>query len=278
MNEEKNDGLAVVGDENSGAEEAQENVTVAHDDVRRQVLSLRDKTDEDYWSLSVVLREVHDNDYYREWGFDSWKEYVEQEVDIHIRKAQYLVKLQSWFDGMTPAIQKWIRALGWTKARMLMHVVTQENAQDWKNRVADKTVSEIKEMLEGDKDSEGEDGAVSESGSSETPDDKSHKFKATLMGTQWETVQSALEKAKEAGETDKDGQALSLICVDYLATNTNILTRTDMMEQYEKIWGVKLIAVELSTEDGEEDLIVFGGDYLEDQGDDGEEDKNEGEE
>lgn len=258
--EEKNDGLAVV-DEDSNVEVGEE---CEYADIRRQVKHLRGKVEEGYWSLGVILEEVYSKDLYRKWGFESWQEYVEQEVDFGIRKAQYLLKLQEWFDTMTPAVQGWMKQMGWTKARMLMHVITQENAQEWRNRVEGKTVAQIEAMLKNEKSSGSGDGGGDGTGSKDK-DNESRKFSATLMGTQYDTVMSAIENAKEKGDTEKDGQALTLICVDYLATNTNVEDRGDILATLEKLWGLKIIAIRPSDSDDEEDDVVYGADFIEEQ-------------
>ena len=54
--------------------------------------------------------------------------------DFQPRKAQYLVSIQEWFGRMKPEIQGWIREMGWTKAKELVGVVTNDNAEEWQNR------------------------------------------------------------------------------------------------------------------------------------------------
>ena len=252
---EKSKGLAVV-DGGAAKGEADGEAVEEHADVRRKVLALREKADENYWELGSTLEEVYKNDMYRSWGFDSWKEYVEQEVDINIRKAQYLVKLQEWFGTMTPAIQKWMRELGWTKARMLMHVVTQENASEWKNRCEGKTVAEIEAMLK----SENDDGDGDDGGSDTTVE----KSKTLSIKGMFPDIMDVWEKASahaaDIGETEKACQMLNLICIDYLASNTNIMTKEDHLKKMEKQLGLKLVAIR-----EEDDAVVYGGEYLDSQ-------------
>jgi len=248
---EKNEGLALVDGGEAVGDDTEQYV-----ELRRSILAKRAKADENYWDLGVDLAEAYNHDCYRAWGFDSWKEYVEQEVDIHIRKAQYLVKLQEWFETMTPAIQKWMRELGWTKARMLMHVVTQENATEWKNRIEGKTVAEIEEMLKSDKGEEGSGEGSDSSSAAET----TSKLSFSLFPGQRETVEDALRKAGELAESDKQGNLLTLICTEYLATNTNNQSTEDYLNHVQKSTGLKIVAVRES-----DDTIVFGGDYIDAQ-------------
>lgn len=250
-------GLAIVGDAGDG--DAGENDT-PNADIRRQVIALRNKADENYWELGVSLEKVYRKDLYREWGFDSWKSYIESpEVDIHIRKAQYLVKLQEWFGEMTPAVKDWVRSLGWTKARMLMHVINSQNAKEWKHRIEGKTVAEIDAMLKAEKNSDGdEEGGSDSSSSSDKPKALSIKGMHPEMLDAWERASS---HAMEVGETDKLCQALNLICIHYLATSTNLDNKHDFLKMMEKLLGLRLVAIRET-----DDAVVFGSDYLAEQG------------
>lgn len=251
MSEEKNDSLVVPGKED----------TCDHEDVRRKILALRDRSESDAWELGVVLEEAYTNDLYRSWGFDSWKEYVEQELDIHIRKAQYLVKIQKWFTRMTPAIQKWVRELGWTKARMLMPVVDQSNAAEWRNRVAGKTVEQIKKMVSADRDGSSEPGSDTGDGGDGEIQEKARRRSFSLFPDQDEIVTKAIEKASEVADSDKEGHLVTLICVDYLANSTDVFSRDEFLKSIEKNLGLRIIAM-VPSEEEEQDKIVYGYDYL----------------
>lgn len=260
MTEEKGKTLTVVG-ENDGT------VQVDNEDLRQEVIKLRDKADESYWAFGIALAEVYSGDKYRAWGFQTWKEYVERELDFDIRTIQYLFKLQLWFETVTPSIAKWVRGLGWTKARMLMHVVTKENAAEWKKRVDGKTVKEIQDILDGKKRLEdgGEEGEGSGSGggSGEKGKDGESGRKRSwfFYSGQDRLVSDAIERAKTVAETDNEGHALTLICTDYLATNADTMNKDDMFKNLERTTGLLIVAVRES--DGEEeDEIVYGGDYV----------------
>jgi hypothetical protein len=210
--------------------------------------------DEDYWALGVALEEAYRNDAYRNWGYDSWKEYVEDEVDVGLRKAQYLVKLQGWFEQMSPAIQQWMRGLGWTKARMLMHVVTQENAAEWKARVAGKTVAQIEEMIDADKKA-----ASSDGGGREPSDDEKEetfvKVSLSLSQSQKDLYDIAMAKAGDIAESDKPGHLLTSIIQGWLAINTDVLTKEDLLKDTERYIGWKIIAVKYNEETQEHEIM-----------------------
>ena len=241
-------GLAVVGADAGDGE-------YAHQDVRKKVLKLLALTETSTWDLSVILEEVYREDLYRGWGFDSFKEYAEKELDMKTRWSQILVQLQEWYRKLPQNIQKWIADIGITKARMLMGFVTVENAAEWKKKIAGKSVSEIKQML---KDAKGiDDGG--EGGEGEGGEDKALSKNFKLFPLQMQNVDMALAKSEEISNSDKSGNNLDLICTEFLATNAGIDSVQDHLRQQEKLLGVRLIAyVE------ESDQVVYGSDLIRD--------------
>lgn len=248
VDEEKKANLSVVGDVSDGA-------GVEHAEIRQKILKLLEETENKTWDLGVALEMAYTNDMYRSWGFDSWRKYVEEELQIQMRKAQYLLVLQGWFKGMPQNIQDWIRSMGWTKARMLMHVVTVENAAEWRDKVDGKTVAEIDKMLKEAKEAADLEGGEGGEGSASEEQSTSKNFK--LFPAQLENVDRALEKAMETSGSDKPGNNLDLICTQYLATEIGIDSIQAHLKAQERLLGVRLVAYS-----EEEDAIVYGSDLV----------------
>ncbi len=256
--------LAVVGEESEGASSDSE---YEFKDLRRKVLSLRAKTDESYWDLAVALEDVYERGCYRAWGFESWKDYVENEIDIQVRKAQYLVQIQKWTNELSPNIQAWIRSIGWTKARMLVGKVTEENAREWRARIDGKSVAEIEKMLK--EMTSAEDDGTGPS-SSDDSDEKPKGLNFKLFPLQMDNWKRAAEIAMGPAESDKPGNLLDLICTDYIASNMTIRSVGDLMSKYEKVLGLRLIAYNES-----EDRVVYGEDLIRQLDDEDEADEPE---
>ncbi len=64
---------------------------VEHVEVRQRVLDLRRKTEESYWELSIGLHEVYEGSHYIAWGYTSWKDYIEQELEFHGHHLNYIL-------------------------------------------------------------------------------------------------------------------------------------------------------------------------------------------
>lgn len=233
------DGLATVGAKDTGQ----------HAEIREKVRALRSQAEETYWELSTVMHEVYQNSLYQAWGFDKWHDYVEQELDFTPRKAQYLIGIQDWFGKMPPNVQKWVRELGWSKAKELVGVVTAQNAAEWKKKIEGKSVREIIDMVKGSKVKGEGDGGEPGEGAEET----SKKMSFTLFPAQFENVERAVEKAKKMADSEKPGHAIDLICTDFLATNGAIDSVKDYLAKVEKQTGVGIVGYDLKN-----DVLVYG--------------------
>jgi hypothetical protein len=237
-----------------------------HAEIRKRVRDLKDRAQENYWALSIELVQVYDGDLYRSWGFDSWIQYVQEELDIDKRTAQYLVKVQKWLDRMTPQIRDWAKSLGWTKARMIMHVVDKSNATEWKHRLDGKTVKQIQDILDAEKEPSAEPGGVGgepgDPGVGGETVERTRKRSFALYSEQDELVTKALNKAKEEAQSEREGNLLTLICTDYLANNTDIFSRDDYLKMVEKNLGIRIVAMQPNDDPDVQDPIVYGHDYL----------------
>lgn len=232
-------------------------------EIRQEVLDLKDRVETSYWLLSAALKQVYDKELFRNWGFDTFRAYVDEDLVFGIRKALYLLNIQKWLEKLPPAIQEWAHEIGWTKCRMLQHVITAENATTWRDRIDGKTVEEITEILKNGGDGSGGEGGGGSGGGDGDGDgdlEANKKYTFGMKGNQIAVVDMAINRAMELGDTDKPSNALSLICADYLAATGTTLNTSDYLKTIQASLGLQLIAAKV-VKDGE-DEIVFGYDYL----------------
>lgn len=294
--------------------------------IRKHAKDLAHGIEKHYMDLAKTLYEVYSvpeggdpkkQAIYKSWGFKSFAEYAEVELSMHRRKAEMLRAI--WYrvaielDGMPEELRERLIALGWTKVRELVRVLTLRNAAEWIEKAEDASQPELveaiqkhveakkkkaaekqKAMLDGLSEpaspedfGTGEGGASAlleakgnggssiepsslPSGPKATPDDDEElpvppveplKLKQFgLYPDQAEVVESALERAQQLAESKKPSYLLTLICTDFLATNDfttgDIQDRQTFIHKYEKMLGVKLIAVD-------EGQVIYGLDTLE---------------
>lgn len=254
--ERKNHGLVVLG-----PDQQPEDGAVNHAEIRKQVLELRDRSEDDAWALADTLILVYNNAYYKEWGFLTWTDYVTGELDISMRKAQFLIRTQEWLNKLPKNVQTWIRRLGWRKARMLVGIVTAENAAEWKARIGtDCSTAQLDEMLHQNAlDAAADpDGKGADAGSERQP--------TFTLGRPTPAQRANMERAEERAakiaecEQTKDRKAYlwDLIATDFLASNGGIRTVQEFLTKLESSLGLKLIAID----ERDKATVVFGEDTL----------------
>lgn len=237
-------------------------VSAKSKELRKEVNDCRRTVEVTYWRLSQLLHKVWDESLYIEWGFSSWREYVDQELGFGMRKAQYLVGITQWVRALNPDVQKWISELGWTKAKELTGRVTNENATEWKRKVEGKTVAQIQEALKAGGEEEasgkGDKGKGSEEGQTK---DRAHKMAFTLHREQTKNVVAALEKASEISGSEKPGHNLDNICVEFLANNGTVLNRFEFLKRCEAQTELQIVAYDPKESEGI-GAVVYGDKLL----------------
>lgn len=236
----------------------------APEKVRKDVRRLRANVENNYWKLSEALWHVYDKVLYQTWGFASWKEYVESEVDFELRKAQYLVQIWAWRRTLPAPLQERIDRLGASKARDIAPVVTLENAEAWLTRVEGLSTREVQKLVRGEVDAEQErldglgTGAAADQ-DEEKPQiqQKPVKWSRNLMRGQVDTVERAIAKACVMTASESEPRALTMICTEFLATNMNRNEPAEYLAQVEHATGWRIVAI-----DPANGKVLYGGALL----------------
>ena len=221
--------------------------TTAHDDIRRAVQDARTKIEESYWEFSIILHDVYINAYYTEWGFTSFVDYIELEVGMNKRKAQYLVSIQDWFGKMKPELQSFVKQLGWTKAKELVGKVNNENASEMMPRLEGKSYRELMNTL-----NEANSKSTDQEDNEDLAEEKPTKKNFALYDDQLNNVNKALEIARDIAQTDSDNHALDMICLEFVSTHEQNSVE-EYLQGVERLLGLKIIAYDQS-----KDAITFG--------------------
>jgi hypothetical protein len=219
---------------------------------------------------------------YTQWGYKSFAEYAEGELGLKRRKAEYLrnigAKLFTDLAGIDKELKEKLMSLGWTKVRVLTAVLKPRNVADWV-AMAEKlsypelteAVRKYREKKAADKEKKEQDGAVGASNAEASGEEEDENDDDPLPETEdvkWQhfmlykeqnnTVEAAIERAKELSGSEKKGHNLEMICTDFLATND--FKKSDdpeMKKRYlakmEELLGLKLIAIDPKKED-----LVYG--------------------
>ncbi|MEE9127167.1 MAG: hypothetical protein V3U11_08500 [Planctomycetota bacterium] len=181
-----------------------ENLT--KEDVMPAIKRLTNDVGMDYFELGGVLARCTEKGWYSEFGFDTAKEWVEDQTDMKYRKAQYLVKLYTKFVELEIPWEK-LSQIGWSKLGLVADVVNQENVDRWIE-----TAKALSYRLLSEEIKKARNAATGENGEKSDESSTSKLWNVRLFKDQEETVNAAIELVGK--DSNKDGRA---ICLEFMA-------------------------------------------------------------
>ena len=151
----------------------------------------------------------------------SFAEFCEQECGYGIRKAEYLIKIYNVIVEAEIS-HKELEGIGWSRLRELASRLEPDEIADWLPKAKKLTVKELQEALKSENDSNFIKSDIT-------------TIKLRVHEDQKETIEAALQKSKDLGETKYDSVALEYICLESLAggsiKRTNVPTLTTICEK-----------------------------------------------
>ena len=219
-------------------------------DIRRMILDTKARLDSGYHDVARLIFTVYQKSLFVRWGFKDFREYAEKDIGFSYRKAMYLTNIWGWYTehvSRQDVIDAIWNEIGWTKAKELVGIIDDDNADEWMEKARNMNAIELadasKKYLQA-KDGKGD--GKKRKGSDSEPVDKTLSFKLTV--SQKENVMQALEMAGKMSGSDKKGHNLDLIATNFMATNAQSVAQ-DSMEFFgllEKQYGVLIVAVRTS--------------------------------
>jgi hypothetical protein len=259
--------------------------------VRRRAKELAQVLDSGYMELARILYQVYDTPaegdprrlaIYTAWGYDTFKDYAEQELGLHPKKAERLRRI--WFvlevqmKDLDPALKQRIVNLGFSKVRELIKILTARNAEALIAEAESIGYKQLESMVSDERRRQGVEEAVlgaeraeddaaegegeEDEGDAPIPPEHEEEESTTrenfdLFPAQLANVRLALQRAAELCHSNKKGHQLDLICTDFIATNDSMAGDMDKRLRYiakiERTLGLKLIAVDPEARD-----IIYG--------------------
>lgn len=229
--------------------------------VLDQIRVLRDRIDSDYLELSELLFLTYQQQLYAHWGKETFEQFVNDELGFGLRKAQYLIGIHDYYVneiGSAEVLEK-VKELGWTKAKELRGVVTEDNYEQWVELAQTHSVEDLKEEVKRNlmKD---KDGGFDEDGETAAPKEPSKLVKIKFVGEQYDNFIEATDRASSMCNSEKLNHIVDLICTDWLASNafTTEGRNADLgayLGKFEEQLGLRLFAF-----DPEKGQMVYGED------------------
>lgn len=244
--------------------------------IRRRARTLVKTLDTGYMELAEILFLVNDtpldNDdkkgaIFRAWGYDSFSDWAEDELNLHRRKAERLRRIFHDIknlddDGLEPKIRRRIIELGWSKVREVLRVASVKNAEQWVDMAENLSYPELMVAISKALEEAEKRNPESEEEKKPAPTGKPEDFKdlkkmnfAVFPG-QKQTIEDALDRAAQVTKSKIRGHNMEMICTDYLATNAfghkdDPKVTLKYIAKIEKLTGKRLIVVDPDTLDVE---------------------------
>lgn len=261
-------GQRVVGEQRDFNKD--EGQAVAETKLRWEIRELLDRMGEDLFVLCQKLYMVYDGMLYTKWGFKTWKDYVEGEVQFKLRKAQYFVNIWSWFGNLPQEVRDKVKVLGWTKLKELVEVVNAANVDEWVAKATELNVPQLieavkvyrKKLLDsGPGHGEADPDEPKEQREAREREQEKQVVRTTfqLHGDQAEVVEAAIALASGMSNSDVRSNNLALVCQEFCATNSETAPSPEVyMRRVEIRTGMELLAIKMDKDGKPEVVYGFG--------------------
>lgn len=174
--------------------------------------ALMESVDSNYIRLGGVLATIRDEGWWQDEGYATLSECLEKHFGLQYRKAAYLMQT---YENLINSGVAWeqVKALGWSKLRVVSSVLTKENVDEWVAKAAGLTVLQLYDVVREFKSQALETSGVTP----EEIESKTTTISFKVHVDQKETIKQAVEKARKEANTEYDAVALEAICINYLS-------------------------------------------------------------
>jgi hypothetical protein len=219
--------------------------------VRAEIQDANRQVESEYLKMAKLLNEAYHRDYFIEWGFEDWRSYTENELDIHYRKAMYFVDVWDTVKKLNLPMGQ-VEKLGWTKMKDLTRVMTEKNAKEWLEKAKKLSTRELTEEVRVTR--------KKETGRSEGPE--TIKLNLIMGEDEGNIVLDAIEEAKKLTESPNEVVALGMICQDWQEMKGAKPTRASLEAHcrfLKKVYGVDVGRVEEAEKPAPKDTVLKKG-------------------
>jgi len=282
MENNENKELEVVDDSNGYLDEIEEENTEVEEmdnlnqeqleQLRQETKKLSEAGDAAYITMAGNLYEIRKSKSYKGWKYDKFRDYVETELSISLRKAEYLMQIWDYYvekvGGGSKALLDKVKGLGLTKLKDCINVIKPDNVDKVLDQIKDlsvRRVAEIKKEINISVDIAKDTESDSKTVDSEDVDDLAastkHSMNFKLYSEQYKSVKDALELSGKIGNTKCRNTQLRYISEEFLSlhqTGDSDKSRLDACERFEKLYNVKILVA-----DAVSGTILYGEDIEE---------------
>jgi len=186
--------------------ESKEIGQITAQDIYNEIVKLTEDIDKNWIKLSKMLLGAYESGIYEKWGFDSFREFVEQDLKLEYRTVMYKVKIAKTIRDLD-IDDNMILDIGWTKFKELIPYLSedQEKNEELFELARELSVRELKIAL---KQGNNRKAAVL-------------KITFSFNEEQSEIINEAFELAGNLLGTQDKNRIFEAIVSDWLANNSN---------------------------------------------------------
>lgn len=175
---------------------------------------------------------------FQKWGYDTFEEYINKELDLVDREVRYwLGNLKKYVLTLGVDEEK-LKGKSWSKLSIVMPVVkNKKDAEEWIAKTDTHTQEQLKHKVRNKLAGKPEDsGPVMET------------LRYHVTEDEKKTINKALEVAAKVARSGNDRPAhlLEMICLEFLTSNPESRKEffASMVVKIERVFGVKLLAID----------------------------------
>ena len=202
------------------------------EEVREGIKEAQKRVEGGYVDLAKLMTEAYHAEFHTDWGYASFEEYCETELDIRYRKARYFIEIWDKVKSLDLPKAR-VEKLGWTKMKEIAQVITEKNAKEWMDKAEKMSSRDLEEAVRIVRKRDTKDAKV--------PTIVTISIK---MGeAEASTITEALSEAKNLCDSTDDAVALEMICQDWLVEKGAQPTRQSLAEAIkylERVFGVEI--------------------------------------
>jgi hypothetical protein len=212
--------------------------------VRERLTILKKIVDNAYLEFTELLYEAANGQYFKEWGFERFEEYVETELGWQERKGWYFVAIQKKLVIGAKVPKADLEEIGWTKASRLSSLPSEElekpeKVKEWVERAKKTKARELKIEVNKAKNK----AVGTERFSTEDVELVSFGFHPE----QKKTVELALDIARKISGEKKKSFLFEMICLSFAAEKCEEMNvkLERILQTVERVYELELVAVKV---------------------------------
>lgn len=200
-------------------------------ELRNAILESVHSIDRNFLSLARNLHDVFKIRKYMDWGFATYEDYVNTELQFSYRKAKHLTNVWEKVEELDLDHAK-VEEIGWSKAAEIIKVMDKDNADEWLEKARESSFHALEDEVKDVK------------GRKSRAEGKPTKMVLNIDENIYGIMEDAIIEAKRIHDTDDNMIALSQICGEWLLIKSQTpvkATIDDYILFVNRSFGVNLV-------------------------------------